>query len=437
MGGNGRFDALVIGSGPAGSVAALVLARGGARVALVDKAPFPRDKACGDLVGPRGVQLLDDLGIAVPGAEPVGDMIVVGPTGRTVRLPCRPGLTYPGHGFALPRAGFDGLLHEAAISAGAEFFVGRAADPLLAGDSLDGFELSGGTRLRADVIIGADGATSRVADVAGLVDPGRVLWGFALRAYIEDPVALPHIVLWETEPWRGFPGYGWLFPGVGGRANLGLGVGVLSHRPAAAAATQYFDDFADHLRRLGILRASRSSLHPRSRLGGWLKMGMVGTTPGRGRVLLVGDAAGLVNPLQGEGISEAMGSGRAAAEAVLAAPGDGIAARYRAFLASAYAPYQSITAPAHTSLVTRPRAVAAVGRVLTAPGVGRAMAGGWSIFWNDLLDGAAPGPPRAVASGAARVGHALTARTPTRAWFANQFGTGPSRESVATPSARA
>ncbi len=63
--GDDRFDVLIIGAGPAGSVAALVLARGGARVALVDKATFPRDKACGDLVGPRGVQVLDDLGIAV------------------------------------------------------------------------------------------------------------------------------------------------------------------------------------------------------------------------------------------------------------------------------------------------------------------------------------------------------------------------------------
>ena len=83
-----RFDVLVIGAGPAGSVAALVLARGGARVALVDKARFPRDKACGDLVGPRGVQLLSDLAIESPPAATVGDMVVVGPTGRRVRLPC-------------------------------------------------------------------------------------------------------------------------------------------------------------------------------------------------------------------------------------------------------------------------------------------------------------------------------------------------------------
>src|SRR5437867_10372001 len=189
--GEERFDVLVVGSGPAGSIAALVLARGGARVALVDKARFPRDKACGDLVGPRGVQLLDDLGLKVPGAETVGDMVVVGPTGRRVRLPCRPGITYPGHGFAAPRAVLDETLREAAVSAGAEPFVGRAGAPLFRNQDgngrLEGFELSSGTRLLADVVIGADGATSRVADAAGLTDPTRVLWGFALRAYVDAP----------------------------------------------------------------------------------------------------------------------------------------------------------------------------------------------------------------------------------------------------------
>ena len=66
----GRFDAVVVGAGPAGSTAALVLARSGARVALADKAAFPRDKACGDLVGPRGVQVLADLGPACPRRGP-------------------------------------------------------------------------------------------------------------------------------------------------------------------------------------------------------------------------------------------------------------------------------------------------------------------------------------------------------------------------------
>src|SRR5215218_7282993 len=121
-------DIVVVGAGPAGSTAALVLARGGARVALVDKARFPRDKACGDLVGPRGVQLLRDLSVDVPVAMPVGDMVVVGPTGRRVRLPCYPGTTYPGHALAAPRVSLDATLLDAAVSAGAERFLGRAAE---------------------------------------------------------------------------------------------------------------------------------------------------------------------------------------------------------------------------------------------------------------------------------------------------------------------
>src|SRR3954453_9882756 len=122
-----RFDVLVVGAGPAGSIAALVLARAGARVALVDKATFPRDKACGDLIGPRGVQLLDDLGIDVPGAGVIDDMVVVGPTGRRVELPCPPGITYPGRALAVPRARFDALLRDAAVEAGAVPYTGRAA----------------------------------------------------------------------------------------------------------------------------------------------------------------------------------------------------------------------------------------------------------------------------------------------------------------------
>jgi flavin-dependent dehydrogenase len=70
-----RLDAIVVGAGPARSVAALVLARGGARVALVDRRAFPRAKACGDLIGPRGVRLLAELGIRVPGAGRLGDMV--------------------------------------------------------------------------------------------------------------------------------------------------------------------------------------------------------------------------------------------------------------------------------------------------------------------------------------------------------------------------
>jgi geranylgeranyl reductase family protein len=417
---DGRFDVLVVGAGPAGSLAALVLARGGARVALVDKAPFPRDKACGDLVGPRGVQLLHDLAIDIDESPAVGDMVVVGPTGARVQLPCYPGTIYPGFGVVAPRRSLDAALRKAAIVAGAEPFVGRIQEPIMVGPSLDGFTLPGGKRLRADFVIGADGATSHVADVAGLVDRTRVLWGFALRAYLDDPVATPHLVFWEPTPWHAFPGYGWLFPGINGRANVGLGLGLLADRRAASDAQNRFDAFLDHLWKLQILSASPVGSTVRPRLGGWLKLGMIGTTAARDRVLLVGDAAGLVNPLQGEGIAQAMRSGQAAAQAILTDPRNA-ADRYRSALSTAFTPYQSVATPAHTALLPHPIATAAIQRAITAPRISRIIAGTWSLLWNDLLDGATPRPARTLANATMRLARTVTATTTTRRWFAQEL----------------
>jgi flavin-dependent dehydrogenase len=360
------------------------------------------------------VQLLADLGLAATtGGLSVGDMVVIGPTGRRVRLPCFPGLTYPDHAYALSRAKFDSALRDAALAAGAVPFSGQTLDGLGGDAGLEGFRLSSGVGLRADAVIGADGATSHVAETAGLVDRQRVMWGFAVRCYVDQPVDLPQIVLWEPRRWHALPGYGWLFPGPEGRSNVGIGVGTLADRTSATQAVRQLPAFLDDLRDRGVLAATPA---PAERLGGWLKMGMVGTTPAAGRVLLVGDAAGLVNPLQGEGISQAMRSGRAAGEAVLAGPGRA-ASRYRAALATDHLPYHRIAAAAQATLLPRPAAVSAVGRLLTLPGVGRTLAGGWSVFWNELLDGAEPGRARATAVMATGIGRALTARTATRRWL--------------------
>ena len=149
-------------------------------------------------------------------------------------------------------------------------------------------------------------------------------------------------------------------------------------------------------------------------MGGWLKMGMVGTNPANGSTLLVGDAAGLVNPLQGEGIAEALGSARAAAEAVLAAGAGGAARIYRADLARRYAPFAATTAPVTNWMIDHPRAVSRIGRVLTAPLVGKAVSGGWGIYWNDLLEGARPGWAASVARVAATAGRVVTSRSAVR-----------------------
>jgi flavin-dependent dehydrogenase len=316
---------------------------------------------------------------------------------------------------------FDDALRTAALDAGAVAYVGRADRPLRSGGDIEGFTVSDGDgeELRADFVIGADGATSHVAHSAGLVEASRVLWGFAVRCYVDQHVDLPAITLWEPTRWHAFPGYGWIFPSPGGVANIGVGIGTLANRQVGAGAVRVLPAYLDHLVELGLVDRATVSPLPR-RLGGWLKMGMVGTTPAAGRVLLVGDAAGLVNPLQGEGIAQAMTSGRSAAEAILNSPGHA-AARYRDNLARVHLPYQRITAAGHAALVGRPRAIAAVGRVLTAPVLGSALAGGWGIFWNELLDGAAPGGARRVATASTWFGRAVTARTEVSRWFSSTF----------------
>jgi flavin-dependent dehydrogenase len=382
----------------------------------VDKATFPRDKACGDIVGPRGLQLLSELAVTRPRGRDVGDLLVLGPTGRRVRLPAREGLTYPGYGTAVTRVDFDSLLHEAAVEEGATPLQRRADEPLWDGDRLDGYRMHDGTEVRGDFVIGADGATSHVARTAGLVDARRVLWGFAVRTYVSSVVDLPVISFWEPTPWRAFPGYGWAFPAAGGGANVGLGLATLADRTAGARAARALPPFVAHLHRQGVLTepTEASAGHP---LGGWLKMGMVGTVPAAGRVLLVGDAAGLVNPLQGEGIAQALGSGRLAADAIVHTPGDAVG-RYRASLEAAHLPYHRVAAALQAATVGHPQLVAVLARILVVAGRIDAVAGGWSIFWNELLDGAPPNRHRAVASAMSRVGRILSAHTAAAAWFA-------------------
>jgi geranylgeranyl reductase family protein len=385
-------------------VAALVLARGGARVALADKAEFPRDKACGDLVGPRGVQVLADLGVSVPDAGQGSDLLAVGPSGRRSRLPAFTGRTYPGHGIVVPRLALDHALREAALAAGAVGVRARiTAVEKDQGGTVRAVSASDGRRLAGDVIIGADGALSPVARLAGMLDSGAALWGFAVRAYVPGEVPLPLLVLLESRPWRIYPGYGWLFPGEDGQANVGIGVGMGAVRRSVPLRDD-LTGFCALLRERGDLGRAAD---PGPVIGGWLRMGGTGTSPAAGNVLLVGDAAGLINPLQGEGIAPAMISARLAAEAVLADPCRAGAA-YMQALAGAFGRYLTGASALQRALLRRPRLASASMRLATAPVVRSLLAGTWSIYWNGLVDGARPRPAAWTARGV----EALAARLP-------------------------
>jgi len=403
------YDAVVVGAGPAGSIAALVLARGGARVALVDKASFPRDKACGDLVGPRGVQVLAELGVRVPDAGQGADLLAVGPSGRASKLPAFPGRTYAGHGIVVPRLVFDDALREAALAAGAVPVQARIAAVDADGGTVRAVIASDGRRLAAGVFIGADGSLSPLARLAGMLDPDTALWGFAIRGYLPAEVPLPLLVLLDARPWHIYPGYGWLFPGADGQANVGIGVG-LGNRRRPAPLRDDLASFCAMLARRGDIGAGAG---PGPVTGGWLRMGGTGTPPAAGNVLLAGDAAGLINPLQGEGIAPAMLSARLAAEAVLAHPADPGPA-YTEALAGVFGSYLPGAAALQAMLLRRPAVASAGIRLLTAPVVRQLVAGTWSLYWNGLVEGAQPRPSAWTAGVVQRVAGQLAGRAGPR-----------------------
>jgi len=307
-----RFDVMVVGAGPAGSAAAMHLARGGARVLLVDKARFPRDKPCGG--GLTGRALKHAPCEVEPVVEHVVDRFVLraGYGRKLARTGGRPLIRMT------QRRRLDLHLAEQAAAAGADFRDGARVDEI----SVDGEKPTarvGGRPVRATWVVGADGANGVVARASGLGDgivrgvalEGNVAWGTL------DPTRYRGTAWVELGVVPG--GYGWVFP-KGDHANLGVG-GWLDEGPRLRA---HLDRLArEHDLDSGALSEVRGHRLPMRRLG---------AAAARGRVLLVGDAAGLVDPLSGDGIYEAFVSARLAAEAILAASPAGYEAQLSAAL---------------------------------------------------------------------------------------------------------
>ncbi|HET9290592.1 MAG TPA: geranylgeranyl reductase family protein [Actinomycetes bacterium] len=304
----------MVGAGPAGTAAALEARRlrPDATVALVDRAAFPRDKACGDGIGPHATDELAALGASgvLEGYPPIRGLRLRSPSGLEVAGdPARPN-------HVVPRAVLDARLVEAATAAGAE--LRRAGVRRL--EQHDGMVVVDG-ELAARVVVGADGANSTVRRLLGAPpNPDRAL-AIAVRGYAPAPAGRPEqLIAWVAEGW---PAYVWSFPTGTGVANVGYGL----------LRSRFHGDRAELHRRLHDL-LPEADPDPASLRAHHLPFSSSRPPLGRGRVLLAGDAASLVNPLSGEGIYYALLSGRLAARAALTGPRDPVAA-YRRLLTRA------------------------------------------------------------------------------------------------------
>ncbi len=286
---------LVAGAGPAGAAAALHLLRRrpGARVLLLDKAAFPRDKVCGDAISPDGVAELQRLGArsALEGYAPLADVRVRSAGGREVAG------TAPQPGYVVPRQVFDARLVALAVAAGAEL---REAKVRTVERSDVGVVVNG--RYGAPVLVAADGANSTVRRQLGIRPNRQRHVGIALRGYapMSGPPELE--LRWVA---AGGPAYAWSFPVDHDTRNVGFG--LLASRDTSRARLE------EHLRRaLPCAKPDAATLKAHL-----LPMSSDRPCPYRGRVLFAGDAASLVNPLTGEGIFYALLSGRLAAQAAI------------------------------------------------------------------------------------------------------------------------
>jgi menaquinone-9 beta-reductase len=348
-------DVLVVGAGPGGSAAAYHLARHGIDVTVVERTRFPREKVCGDGLTPRGVAAMRRMGIDPdePGFEKVRGLRVHSRR-DTIELPFPELTSWPDFGVVRTRHDFDALLAERAVKAGARLVeVTEAVAPILEegwvvgstvrpAGSRDDDEVA---RVRARFVIAADGAASRFAVPAGVIrDDGRPLGIAARRYYRTDYHPGPWLESW-LDLWEGdllLPGYGWLFPVAGGTVNLGAGLLNTFKNFKDVSAQRLFDAFAAMLPpSYGI---SEETAEGRL-LSGPLPMSFNRTPQAVPGMLLVGDAAGAVNPMNGEGIAYAMETAEIAAELIheaLVERRPGLAMMYPTVLRQRYGRYFTI-----------------------------------------------------------------------------------------------
>jgi geranylgeranyl reductase family protein len=314
-------EVLVIGGGPAGAAAGYWLARHGHAVTIVEKRTFPRSKACGNALSPRAVKQLQDMGMAsLVGAAHRSEGLRLRGAGRTIELRWPSHREYPGHGIIARRSELDGVVAQNAVSAGATLLEGfEAVRPLVSRGFVRGAVVqspSGAApEIFAKYVVVADGANSRFGRALGTFRANDWPFASAIRTY------------WETsrsgEPWiestldlrdrndKTVPGYGWVVPTGDGTANIGVGVLSTFRDFKTVNPVHLLEAFAERI-------AGDWGIDPqaptRKPVSGRIPMGGSVSPKAGPTYLVVGDAAGAVNPFNGDGVDYAYETGRLAAD---------------------------------------------------------------------------------------------------------------------------
>lgn len=313
-------DVLVVGAGPAGIAAAIGVQRAGHSVLVIDKATFPRDKCCGDGLTTLALRELEALGLLpeqVTNWMDVDSAWLRSPSGREVQVP----LPSEGRYAAIaPRIDLDDALVRHARSLGVELAEGHGLNTASTsstavrdrGTAID-VDVTGIGTVRARQVIAADGMWSPVRKALGLNEAGYLGEWHAFRQYaqqVEGPASERLYVWFEKDL---LPGYAWSFPLPGGRVNIGFGM----LRSQGTKTGEMADLWADLLQRPHI----REALGPRAELEdrhtAWPIPARINKAVlSASRVMFVGDAAAATDVLTGEGIGQALLTGRLAAEAI-------------------------------------------------------------------------------------------------------------------------